>query len=102
MTRLYTQLRNRPDWIKLRDMLAARIPKVKTPAEAIEILLFEKCFYLSDFIAQRDSNPNLQRIPKHPDRLGKGVFELARKTVGLPVHDAKGRNSTAMAEEGAS
>lgn len=102
MKRLYAHLRNRPDWIKLRDMLAARIPKVKTPSEAIEILMFEKCFYLSDFIARRDSNPNLQRIPKHPDRLGKGVFELARKTVGLPVHDAKGRNSTAMAEKDSS
>ena len=93
MTRLYAQLRNRPDWIKLRDMLAARIPKVKTPSEAIEILLFEKCFYLSDFIAQRDSNPNLQRIPKHPDRLGKGIFELVRKAVGLPAHDSKIRSS---------
>jgi len=70
-----------------------RIPKVKTPSEAIEILMFEKCFYLSDFIAQRDSNPNLQRIPKHPDRLGKGIFELVRKAVGLPAHDAKIRSS---------
>jgi len=93
MTRLYAHLRNRPDWIKLRDMLAARIPKVKTPSEAIEILMFEKCFYLSDFIAQRNSNPNLQRIPKHPDRLGKGIFELVRKTVGLPAHDVKIRSS---------
>jgi len=93
MTRLYAHLRNRPDWIKLRDMLAARIPKVKTPSEAIEILMFEKCFYLSDFIAQRDSNPNLQRIPKHPDRLGKRIFELVRKAVGLPAHDVKMRSS---------
>jgi hypothetical protein len=93
MTRLYAQLRNRPDWIQLRDMLAARIPKVKTPSEAIAILMFEKCFYFSDFIAWRESNPNLQRIPKHPDRLGKGVFELVRKAVGLPAHDAKIRSS---------
>lgn len=93
MTRLYKQLRNRPDWIKLCNMLVARISKVKTPSEAIEILMFEKCFYLSDFIAQRDSNPNLQRIPKHLDRLGKGVFELVRRTVGLPTHDAKTRSS---------
>ena len=93
MTRLYAHLRNRPDWIKLRDMLAVRIPKVKTTLEAIEILIMEKCFYFSDFIAQRDSNPNLQRIPKHPDRLGKGIFELVRKTVGLPAHDVKIRSS---------
>ena len=91
--RLYEDLQRRPDWIQLRDMLASRIPKVKTISEAIEILLFEKCFYLSDFIAQRDSNPNLQRIPKHPDRLGKGIFGLVRKAVGLPAHDAKIRSS---------
>ncbi len=76
-----------------RNTHASRIPKVKTISEAIEILLLEKCFYFSDFIAQRESNPNLQRIPKHPDRLGKGVFELVRKTVGLPTHDAKTRSS---------
>jgi hypothetical protein len=80
MKRRYAQLRNRSDWIELRNMLASRIPKFKTTLETIEILIFEKCFYLADFLIRRDSNPNLQRIPRHPDRLGKGVFQLARKT----------------------
>ena len=91
--RLYEDLQRRPDWIELRDMLAARIPKVKTPSEAIEILILEQCFYLSDFVSERDSKPNLQRIPKHPDRIGKGIFALVRKTVGLPAHDVKIRSS---------
>ena len=90
--RLYTNLRRRPDWIELRDKLASRIPKVKTAPEAIEILLDEKCFYWSDFLAMRNSNSRLQSIPIHLDRLGLGIFERVRELVGLPLVDAKVRS----------
>ncbi|MDH6302519.1 hypothetical protein M2128_001443 [Polynucleobacter sphagniphilus] len=68
------------------------IPKVKTAPEAIEILLDEKCFYWSDFLAMRNSNSRLQSIPIHLDRLGLGIFERVRELVGLPLVDAKVRS----------
>lgn len=92
-SRLYKSLLGRVDWKEIRDTLSSRIAKVKTSLEAIKILRAEKCFYVSDFLSQRGSNKNLQRIPIHTDRLGKGIFEKVRKSVGLPICDTKIRSS---------
>jgi hypothetical protein len=82
--RLYSELKGRTDWIELREKLASRTPKVKTAPEVIEILVREKCLYLPDFLAKRDSNSRLQTIPIKYERLGQGIFEQVRRSVGLP------------------
>ena len=91
--RLYSELKGRTDWIELREKLASRTSKVKTAPEVIEILVSEKCMFLSDFLAKRNSNSRLQTIPIKYERLGKGIFESVRRSAGLPAnhHDASSR-----------
>jgi len=77
----YKRLQDRSDWPQLLYFLSGRVALVNSKKEAIKILISEQCFDRADFFARRASNVHLQRIPKHIERVGLGIFEAVRSCV---------------------
>ena len=77
----YKRLQDRSDWPQLLYFLSGRVALVNSKKEAIKILISEQCLDRADFFARRASNVHLQRIPKHIESVGLGIFEAVRSCV---------------------
>ena len=89
----YKRMQDRSDWPQLLDLISGRVTLVRSKMEAIKILISEQCFDRADFFARRASNVHLQRIPKHIERVGLGIFEAVRACV-----DEDDRSASSIAE----
>lgn len=87
---LYERIRVRKDWKSILAKLAGRQELVASMDEAVKILLNNRVFTEADYRSQRADNLQLQQIPLHFDRLGKGVFMQARDAEKLRANPPSG------------